>query len=76
MRVAYLPLGLSCLALSLSGCNLLPRHDPNQAWIDLDAGHDNALKAVQVDEKAWQDGRYFQVPPGNHELTVRFQFPV
>lgn len=70
------PLVLSCLALSLSGCSLLPRHDPNQAWIDLDAGHDNSLKAVQVDEKNWQDTRYFQVTPGSHELTVRFQFPV
>ena len=60
----------------LSGCATLPDPDPNQAWIDL-APHDNAsLHAVQVDERAWADNRYFEVQPGNHELTVRYQFAV
>ncbi|WPO99900.1 hypothetical protein SFA35_00450 [Pseudomonas sp. HR96] len=68
---------VTCLALaSLAGCAGLPRPDPNQAWVDLHARQDNSLHAVQVDEQAWQDNRYFEVPPGSHELTVRLQFPV
>ncbi|QXH51612.1 hypothetical protein KSS94_00220 [Pseudomonas fakonensis] len=60
----------------LSGCTTLPDPDPTQAWVDL-AAHDNAsLHAVQVDERDWADNRYFQVPPGSHELTVRYQFAV
>ncbi|MFK3773170.1 hypothetical protein KSS93_01725 [Pseudomonas xanthosomatis] len=60
----------------LSGCTTLPDPDPNQAWVDL-AAHDNtSLHAVQVDERDWADNRYFQVQPGSHELTVRYQFAV
>ena len=29
-----------------------------------------------MDERDWADTRYFEVPPGSHELTVRYQFPV
>lgn len=68
---------VTCLALTgLAGCAGMPKPDPNQAWVDLHANQDNSLHAVQVDEHAWQDHRYFEVPPGSHELTVRFQFPV
>jgi len=60
----------------LSGCTTLPDPDPTQAWVDL-AAHDNtSLHAVQVDERDWADNRYFQVQPGSHELTVRYQFAV
>lgn len=62
--------------LLLSGCSTLPDPDPNQAWIDLAAHDDSSLHAVQVDERDWADNRYFQVPPGSHELTVRYQFAV
>lgn len=69
--------GLSLIgALALAGCAGMPKPDPNQAWIDLHASQDNSLHAVEVDEHAWSDQRYFEVPPGRHELTVRFQFPV
>ena len=62
--------------LLLSGCSTLPDPDPNQAWIDLAPHDDTSLHAVQVDERDWADNRYFEVAPGNHELTVRYQFPV
>ena len=64
--------------LLLSGCAglLLPHPDPNQAWIDLTTGQDDTLHAVEVDDRAWADKRYFEVSPGSHELTVRYLFPV
>lgn len=65
--------------LMLTGCAGfgLPYHDPSQAWIDLDSQQqDTALQAVQVDAKDSPDKRYFEVEPGSHELTVRYQFPV
>ncbi|CAM3804590.1 hypothetical protein ABE525_23075 [Pseudomonas wadenswilerensis] len=62
--------------LLLSGCAGLPDPDPNQAWIDLAPGQDDTLHAMEIDERAWADKRYFEVPPGSHELTVRYLFPV
>jgi hypothetical protein len=65
--------------LMLAGCTGfgLPRHDPTQAWIDLESHQeDTALLALEVDNKAATDKRYFEVQPGSHELTVRYQFPV
>ena len=65
--------------LLLTGCAGfgLPRHDPAQAWIDLDSKQeDTALQALEVDDKTATDKRYFEVHPGSHELTVRYQFPV
>ena len=66
---------LSTLVL-LTGCSTLPDPDPKQAWIDLAAHDDTSLDAVQVDERNWDDSRYFEVEPGKHELTVRYQFAV
>ncbi len=60
----------------LSGCSTLPDPDPNQAWVDLAPFDNTSLHAVQVDERDWADKRYFEVQPGNHELTVRYQFAV
>ena len=60
----------------LTGCSTLPDPDPNQAWVDLSPHDDTSLHAVQVDERDWADARYFEVQPGSHELTVRYQFPV
>ncbi|WP_460119274.1 PA0061/PA0062 family lipoprotein [Pseudomonas sp. S2_C03] len=65
--------------LMLTGCAGfgLPHHDPSQAWIDLDSPQqDTALQALEVDAKASTDKRYFEVQPGSHELTVRYQFAV
>ena len=60
----------------LTGCAGLPPADPNQAWIDLAPNQDESLHAVQVDDRDWADQRYFEVQPGSHELTVRYQFAV
>ncbi|MDD1016283.1 hypothetical protein [Pseudomonas rubra] len=60
----------------ICGCASLPPADPNQAWIDLAPGQDDTLHAIEVDERAWADKRYFEVSPGSHELTVRYLFPV
>ena len=62
--------------LLISACSTLPAPDPNQAWIDLTPHDNTSLDAVQVDERDWADSRYFEVQPGSHELTVRYQFPV
>lgn len=67
---------LISLFSALVGCAGLPNPDPNQAWVDLAVDKNNSLHALQVDDQAWDDKRYFEVAPGSHELTVRFQFPV
>lgn len=66
----------TCGLLTLTGCASLPEADPSQAWIDLSAHPDATLHAEKVDDVAWTDTRYFEVQPGRHELTVRYQFPV
>ncbi|SDI58766.1 PA0061/PA0062 family lipoprotein [Pseudomonas panipatensis] len=71
------PLLLAGGLLVLSGCALiLPRPDPNRAWIDLDTNGESDLAALEVDGKPWRSSRYFEVDPGQHELRVRFQFQV
>ena len=61
----------------LCGCSLLmPRPDPAQAWVELHERQHGRLEAVQVDGQALDDERYFQVPPGRHELQVRLRFEV
>ncbi|MCY1391985.1 hypothetical protein D3C76_137860 [compost metagenome] len=72
MRAILLVSGL----LALASCAIFPQPDPNQAWVDLTAEPDNSLHAIQVDDRDWGEKNYFQVQPGSHELTVRFQFPV
>ena len=62
--------------LALTGCAGLPAADPNQAWVDLQPAADDTLHALEVDERSWADTRYFEVTPGSHELTVRYQFAV
>ncbi|MGF6391586.1 hypothetical protein [Pseudomonas plecoglossicida] len=62
--------------LLVSACSTLPDPDPNQAWIELTPDDHTSLYAVQVDERDWTESRYFEVQPGSHELTVRYQFPV
>jgi hypothetical protein len=65
--------------LMLTGCAGfgMPDPDPTQAWIDLEARQqDTALQALEVDNRVAVDKRYFEVQPGSHQLTVRYQFPV
>jgi hypothetical protein len=72
MRTLMLTSGL----LMLAGCAILPDPDPAQAWIDLAPRSDSVLLALEVDEKTSTDKRYFEVQPGSHKLTVRYQFAV
>ncbi|MBC3500915.1 hypothetical protein HU761_05790 [Pseudomonas sp. SWRI59] len=70
------PLFAASTLMLLSACSTLPDPDPNQAWVDLTPLDETSLHAVKVDERDWADTRYFEVAPGSHELTVRYQFPV
>ncbi|MEY9331718.1 hypothetical protein ABH911_002029 [Pseudomonas protegens] len=72
MRVLLLTTGL----LTLGGCAGLPDPDPARAWVDLAPPRDTHLQALEVDAKNIDDPRYFQVQPGSHELTLRYQFAV
>lgn len=71
---------LSVVALFLSACasTPVPPVDPHQAWIDFATPTPGAklVMAQRLDGKSLPDGRYFQVPPGSHELMVRFDFEV
>src|SRR5690606_41110661 len=63
------------LPVLLCGCSLLlPRHDPQQVWIELMERDDDRLQALQVDGRTLDHDRYFQVPPGRHVLQVRLRF--
>lgn len=71
------PLLLAAGLLALSGCSLMmPKPDPNRAWVDLVTNNQSDLSAMQVDGKPWSSTRYFEVDPGQHELRVRYQFEV
>jgi len=70
-------LTLAILALLLTGCaGPLPQPDPNMAWVDMTAQTSDIFMSDQLDGKRTPDGRYFQVPPGAHELEARYEFEV
>lgn len=61
----------------LSACaGPLPAHDPQLAWVDLYTQPANTLLAERLDKQVLRDGRFFQVPPGKHELEVRYQYEI
>lgn len=63
--------------LVLAGCSSpLPAPDPGKAWVEPFAVAGELLMADKLDGKRWDDGRYFEVSPGAHELISRFQFEV
>lgn len=63
--------------LLLAGCaSPLPPRDPALAWVNLHSSAGELLMAERLDDKRLDDGRYFQLTPGAHELLVRFQFEV
>ncbi|MFK0312381.1 hypothetical protein ACIQUF_14175 [Pseudomonas sp. NPDC090233] len=65
------------MALSaLGGCaSPLPPVDAKQAWIDLyTTTPGRVIMADKLDGQRLEDGRYFQVTPGKHELVVRFDY--
>lgn len=63
----------------LAGCQSpLPAADPDKAWVDfaMPTPGGKVLMAERLDKQRLRDGRFFQVTPGSHELTVRFDFEV
>lgn len=73
MRILY----LLCAVLLLGACaSPLPSPDPSQAWVELRSYAGTMLMADRLDGRRLNDGRYFQVPAGAHELQARFQFEV
>jgi hypothetical protein len=65
-------------SLSLLGAcaSAVPPADPGQAWVELHTTASDLLMAEELDGERLDDGRYFQVPSGAHELVARFQFEV
>ncbi|MDY0836218.1 MULTISPECIES: PA0061/PA0062 family lipoprotein [unclassified Pseudomonas] len=76
MRQLLLP--VAAIFLSACASTPLPAVDPQQAWVDFATPTPGAklVMAQRLDGKNLNDGRYFQVPPGSHELMVRFDFEV
>jgi len=67
----------ACTVLSLTGCaGPLPQPDPGMAWVDLQGQVTDIFMSDRLDGKRTPDGRYFQVPPGAHELEARYDFEV
>jgi adhesin HecA-like repeat protein len=63
----------------LAGCQSpLPAVDPQMAWVDfsMPTPGGKVLMAERLDNQRLRDGRFFQVTPGGHELTVRFDFEI
>ena len=72
-----LPLLLA--AIIVAGCQSpLPAVNPQMAWVEFSTPfpNDKLLMAERLDNQRLTDGRFFQVTPGSHELTVRFDFEV
>lgn len=69
---------LMLMAGLLSACasTPVPNADPARAWIDLETQTGKLVMAERLDNQRLQDGRYFQVTPGSHELMVRFDYEV
>ncbi|MCP1485135.1 hypothetical protein J3D48_001448 [Pseudomonas fluorescens] len=67
------------VASLLAGCQTpLPPVDPQMAWVNFSTPTPGGklLMAERLDNQRLNDGRYFQVTPGSHELRVRFDFEV
>ena len=71
----YLLLPIACL-LCACASTPLPVADPAKAWVDLETQTGKLVMAERLDNQRLNDGRYFQVTPGSHELMVRFDFEV
>lgn len=70
-------LALLGAVLVLAACaSPVPPPDPNQAWVELRSNAGTLLMADRLDGQRLNDGRYFQVPVGAHELQARLQFEV
>jgi hypothetical protein len=70
---------LLLIASLVAGCQTpLPPVDPQMAWVDFSTPTPGGkvLMAERLDKQRLNDGRFFQVTPGSHELRVRFDFEV
>ncbi|WP_456024767.1 PA0061/PA0062 family lipoprotein [Pseudomonas protegens] len=70
---------LLLIASLVAGCQTpLPAVDPQMAWVDFSTPTPGGkvLMAERLDQQRLNDGRFFQVTPGSHELRVRFDFEV
>ena len=55
----------------LSACaGPMPKADPSEAWIGLRDDNQDVVLAERVDGKNINDGRFFEVKPGRHDLEV------
>jgi len=71
MRLPLLIVALSAIA----GCvTPMPPMDPQQAWIDMTTTTGKLVMADKLDGKRLDDGRFFQVTPGSHELQMRYDY--
>ena len=61
-------LGGVCLLSACAGP--VPKADPSEAWIGLRDDVQSVVLAEAVDGKKVDDGRYFEVKPGGHDLAV------
>lgn len=61
-------LGLACLLGACAGP--MPQPNPQQAWIGLQEETQDSVLAEKVDGKPINDGRYFEVRPGEHDLAM------
>lgn len=74
MRQPIMLIALSALGACASP---LPPKDPGKAWVDLyTITPGRMLMADKLDGARLDDGRYFQVTPGKHELVVRFDYEI
>ncbi|MBC3467048.1 hypothetical protein [Pseudomonas sp. RW10S2] len=72
MRQPMMLIALSALGACASP---LPPKDPAHAWVDLyTVTPGRTIMADKLDGKRLDDGRYFQLTPGRHELVVRFDY--
>ncbi|WP_426150997.1 hypothetical protein [Pseudomonas sp. DC3000-4b1] len=54
----------------------VPTPDPAQAWVQMFTRTGKMVMAERLDGQRLEDGRFFQVRPGAHELRVRFDYEV
>ncbi|SEP79904.1 hypothetical protein SAMN04244573_00480 [Azotobacter beijerinckii] len=64
------------ILLLLSACaGPLPDPDPKMAWVELEAREvTSLLMAERLDGQRLDDGRYFQVAPGAHDLETIYRY--
>lgn len=68
--------GLSAVCLLSACAGPMPKPDPDMAWIGLQQEAPNDMLAERVDGKRINDGRFFEVTPGAHDLAVTlFEIP-